>query len=139
MLIIDTNVVSEMMRPEPSRRVIGWLSRQTASDVHMTALTVAEISYGLETMPNGRRQRDLDARFRQVLESGFSGRILAFDAATGLVYGKIMAARRDEGRPMSVVDGQIAAIAKVNAAVLATRNVTDYVGCDIALVNPFED
>ena len=137
MLIIDTNVVSELMRPDPNRQVVDWLSRQKVSDVHMTALTVAEITYGLKTMPDGKRQRDLETRFRQVVESGFGGRVLAFDEAAALVYGEIMASRRAEGRPMFVIDGQIAAIARASGATLATRNVMDFEDCNLTLLNPF--
>jgi hypothetical protein len=138
MLIIDTNVVSELMRPDPNRQVVGWLSRQKVSDVHMTALTVAEITYGLKSMPDGKRQRDLETRFRHVVESGFSGRVLAFDKAAARHYGEIMVSRRAEGRSMSVIDGQIAAIARTSGATLATRNVTDFEDCNLTLLNPFE-
>ena len=137
MLIVDTNVVAEMMRPDPNRQVVDWLSRQKVSDVHMTALTVAEITYGLKTMPDGKRRRDLETRFRQVVERGFGGRVLAFDAAAALHYGEIMASRRAEGRPMSVIEGQIAAIARAGGATLATRNVMDFEDCDLTLLNPF--
>ena len=137
MLIIDTNVVSDLMRPDPNRQVVDWLSRQKVSDIHVTALTVAEITYGLKTMPDGKRQRDLEMQFRQVVESGFSGRVLAFDEAPALHYGEIMASRRAKGRPMSVIDGQIAAIARASGATLATRNVADFEDCDLTLVNPF--
>lgn len=137
MLIIDTNVVSEMMRPAPDRRVIDWLSRQEPGEAHITALTVAEISFGLESLPDGRRQRDLGRRFAHIVAGGFAGRVLAFDQQAGLTYGRIMASRRAAGRPMSVIDGQIAAIAAVRGAALATRNVSDFEGCELALVNPF--
>ncbi len=138
MLIIDANVVSELMRPDPNRQVVDWLSRQKVSDIHMTAVTVAEITYGLRTMPDGKRQRDLETRFRQVVESGFSGRVLAFDEAAAGIYGEFMASRRAEGRSMSVIDGQIAAIARTSGATLATRNVTDFEDCNLTLLNPFE-
>ena len=139
MLIIDTNVVSEMMRAQPDSRVVDWLSRQKVSEVHTTALTVAEIAYGLKTMPGGRRRRDLEGRFGEIIQRGFSGRVLAFDKTAGLVYGEIMAARRAIGRPMSVIDGQIASIAKSTGAALATRNATDFEDCGLVLLNPFDD
>ena len=139
MLIIDTNVVSEMMRAAPSARVVDWLSHQKPSDVHMTALTIAEISYGLENLSGGRRRRDLEKRFHQVLEHGFVSRVLAFDQDAGLAYGEIMAARRAAGRPMSVIDGQIAAIARTKGAALATRNGAEFDGCDLTVVNPFAE
>jgi predicted nucleic acid-binding protein len=139
MLVLDTNVVSEMMRPAPNPRIAAWLSRQPASEVHLTALTVGEIGYGLSLLPPGRRRSTLERRFAEVLERGFADRVLAFDAAAALAYGPIMAARRAEGRPMSVVDGQIAAIAQVAGAVLASRNLADFDGCGLRLVNPFDD
>ena len=80
MVIIDTHVVSEMMRTEPNRHVVAWLSRQSVSKVHLTALSVAEIIYGLKRMPEGKRRQDLEGRFRHVLETGFRGRVLAFGA-----------------------------------------------------------
>lgn len=139
MLILDTNVVSELMRPEPDDRVVVWLSRQTASEVHLTALTIGEIVYGIRSLPDGRRRRDLERRFRQVAERGFAGRVLAFDEAAGVAYGEIMAERRARGRPLSVIDGQIAAIARVSGAALASRNLDDFDGCGLRLVNPFGD
>ena len=139
MVIIDTDVVSEMMRTEPSPQVVAWLSRQLASNVHLTVLSVAEIIYGLKRTPEGKRRQDLEGRFQHVLETGFRGRVLAFDEDAAVAYGAIMAGRYAEGRPMSVVDGQIAAIARTKGASLATRNVKDFVGCGLELQNPFDD
>ena len=139
MMLIDTNVVSEMMRTEPNPQVVAWLSRQPVTKVHLTALSVAEILYGLKRMPEGKRRQDLEGRFQHVLETGFRGRVLAFDENAAVAYGAIMADRQAEGRPMSVVDGQIAAIAMTKGASLTTRNVKDFAGCGLELQNPFDD
>ena len=139
MVIIDADVVSEMMRTEPNPQVVAWLSRQPVTKVHLTALSVAEILYGLKRMPEGKRRQDLEGRFQHVLETGFRGRVLAFDENAAVAYGAIMADRQAEGRPMSVVDGQIAAIAMTKGASLTTRNVKDFVGCGLELQNPFDD
>jgi predicted nucleic acid-binding protein len=139
MVIIDTNVLSEMMRPQPKPQVIDWLSRQRATDVHTSAVTVAEVSFGLMRMPEGKKRNDLEARFQRVMKTGFGGRILAFDEAAAFEYGLIMSARYAEGRPMSVRDGEIAAIAKTKGATLATRNTRDFEGCGLELVDPFRD
>ncbi len=139
MVIIDADVVSEMMRTEPNPQVVAWLSRQPVTKVHLTALSVAEILYGLKRMPEGKRRQDLEGRFQHVLETGFRGRVLAFDENAAVAYGAIMADRQAEGRPMSVVDGQIAAIAMTKGASLTTRTVKDFAGCGLELQNPFDD
>ena len=139
MVIIDTNVVSEMMRSEPNPQVVAWLSRQPVTRVHLTALSVAEIVHGLKSMPEGQRRQDLEGRFQNVLETGFKGRGLAFDEDAAVTYGAIMADRHAGGRPLSVVDGQIAAIARTKGASLATRNVKDFVGRGLELQNPFDE
>ena len=139
MVIIDTNVVSEMMRPEPNPQVVDWLSRQRAPSVHTSAVTVAEVSLGLMRLPEGKRRKDLEARFRRIIETGFGGRVLAFDEAAAVEYGRIMSARYAEGRPLSVLDGEIAAIAKAKGAAIATRNTRDFESCGLDLVDPFAE
>ena len=137
MLILDTNVVSELMRTEPDRRVVIWLDRQPPLEVHITAPTVAEISFGIERLPTGRRQRDLEGLFRQTIERSFSDRIIPFDREAAAAYGSIMARRQAAGRPMSVIDGQIAAIAAILGATLATRNTSDFDDTAVPVLDPF--
>lgn len=138
MILLDTNVVSAMMAPMPSPVVIDWLDRQPVVALHVSTVTVAEIRYGLAALPDGRRRRGLASRFEALLREGFAGRVLPFDAPAAELYGEIMAGRRRAGRPMSALDGQIAAIAASRRCVLATRNVRDFAGAGVEVVDPFE-
>jgi predicted nucleic acid-binding protein len=137
-ILLDTNIVSEVMAPAPGRLVLDWLNSRASGTVYLPAITVAEIRYGLEILPRGRRRRDLEERFARFVARGFSHRVLPFDEAAAEEYGPIMAERRRLGRPMSILDGQIAAIAKSRHFALATRNVRDFEECGLELVNPFE-
>ena len=138
MIILDTNVISEVMRPEPATGVIEWLDRQTTESLYITAVTVAEIAYGLRVLPDGARRRDLSRRVAAFLTEGFENRVLSFDLPAAHDYGEVMGHRREIGRPMSLADGQIAAIARCHGMKLATRNTRDFEACGVDLVNPFE-
>jgi hypothetical protein len=98
----------------------------------------ASIPYGLQILPEERRRRDLEERFDRFLARGFAHRVLAFDEDAARLYGRLMAHRRSIGRPMSILDGQIAAIARAQRFAVATRNVTDFEECSLEIVNPFE-
>jgi predicted nucleic acid-binding protein len=103
----------------------------------LTTITMAEIYYGLRIMPQGRRRLQLEQGFERLLAEAFAGRVLTFEEAAARHYGEVMGRRREIGRPLSVPDGQIAAIARVNGYVVATRNVRDFVDCGVEVVNPF--
>jgi predicted nucleic acid-binding protein len=137
MIVLDTSVVSEVMRAAPSPVVVAWLNHQEAFLLYMTAVTVAEIRYGLRVLPRGRRQRSLEEEFERVLVEGFTGRILPFDEAAAHRYGEVMGRRKEIGRPLGILDGQIAAIAWVNGFSVATRNVQDFLDCGVDILNPF--
>lgn len=137
MTILDTNVVSELMRPRPQSAVLGWLANQSAEEVHVTAITVAEVLLGIELLPAGKRRESIQAGADRTF-GVFAGHILAFDEGAAHAFSLISSARRKKGRPMSEFDAQIAAIARVHGAVLATRNITDFEGCGVRLVNPWE-
>lgn len=137
MILLDTNVISEMMKSLPLPRVIAWLDRQESSQLYISTVTIAEISYGLGVLPNGKRRHYLEKAFHKVLKYAFNQRILPFHEAAAFCYGKLMANRKNKGRPMSVLDGQIAAIASAHEAALATRNVRDFEGCQLELIDPF--
>ena len=137
MIVLDTNVVSEVMRAAPSPFVVVWLNHQDASLLYLTAVTVAEIRYGLRILPQGKRRRSLEEGFERILVEGFTGRILPFDEAAAHRYGEVMGRRKEIGRPLDILDGQIAAISWVNSFSVATRNVQHFLDCGVDILNPF--
>ncbi len=137
MIILDTNVVSEMMRPKPEATVLKWLAIQPAEDTHMTAITMAEILFGIELLPSGKRREALRTGAGRTF-AVFTSHILPFDERAAHAFSLISSSRRRLGRPISEFDAQIAAIALANDATLATRNVEDFEGCGVKLVNPWE-
>ena len=139
MIIVDTNVISELMKTSPSITVIDWLNRRDATQLYITTITIAEIAYCLNALPNGNKRQALENNFNNAIQDAFKNRILQFTEPAAHVYGKIMANRKELGRPMSVLDGQIAAITLIHKAGLATRNINDFLHCGIDLHNPFDD
>lgn len=137
MIVVDTNVVSEFMTSPPAPPVQRWLNAQETANLFFTTISIAEISYGLRVMPDGRRRQLLVKRFEDFLAAAFDSRILSFDEDAGRAYGEIRAHRRDQGRPMSNFDGQIAAIARTRGFAIATRNIKDFEDCGLELINPF--
>jgi toxin FitB len=137
MIVLDTNVISEMMRPSPARAVADWFARNPRSSLFTTALSQAEILYGLELLPEGRRRDELFAAARPVFDEDLGGRVLPFDSDAAVDFAEIAVSRRRAGRPISQIDAQIAAIVRSRGASLATRNVSDFEDCGIALVNPW--
>lgn len=138
MILLDTNVVSEVMRRKPSNNVLSWLNQHSDGNLLLSSITIAEICYGLRILPIGQRRQLLETRFEQFIIEGFFGRIISFDESAARAYAEIMGTRKKKGRPMSLPDGQIAAIAQVNQFTLATRNTTDFEDCGIQLINPFD-
>jgi hypothetical protein len=136
MTILDTNVVSEMMRFEPSAIVDGWMAAQPAGELLITSITRAEILYGIEVMPHGKRRESLEQAAGRLYET-FEGRILPFDSDAAPYYAEIVASRRRSGRPIGQSDAQIAAIALSRGYALATRNAEDFAGCGVKLINPW--
>jgi predicted nucleic acid-binding protein len=136
-ILLDTNVVSEPMRARPDPAVIAWLNAQDAAQLFVSAITVAEVHFGIACLPEGRRRHRLRETFDDFLDQAFASRVLSFDAASAAIYGLIRAARRAQGRPISPLDAQIAAIAKENGLAVATRNVADFDGLDLMVHNPF--
>ncbi|NWG54038.1 MAG: type II toxin-antitoxin system VapC family toxin [Hydrogenophilaceae bacterium] len=137
MIVLDTNVISEMMRPAPAAQVSAWFSAQAASSLFTTALTQAEILYGIAILPAGQRRDALAAAARPVFDHDFAGRVLSFDSAAAPIFSEIAAARRAAGQPISQVDAQIAAIARSRGASLATRNTQDFADCGIVVIDPW--
>ena len=138
MIILDTNIVSELMRPAPDSRVLRWFSSQAAEDLHVTAVTMAEILYGIELIPSSRRRDVVRAAGEKMFGDVFADRILTFEDRAARAFSQIVSSRRRQGKSMSGVDAQIAAISRVHGATLATRNTYVFEGCGVKLVNPSE-
>lgn len=138
MILLDTNVVSAVMARSPDAAVVAWMDRQDTLTLFVSAVTVAEIQYGLRILPEGRRRRSLEDRFARFVAEGFSGRVLPFNEQAARLYGEMMASRRGAGRPMSVLDGQIAAIARAHRLAVATRDARDFEHCGLEVIDPFE-
>jgi hypothetical protein len=137
MIILDTNVISELLRPTPAAQVEAWLAMQDGANVYLTTVGEAELRYGLAILPAGKRRDSLTSAIEIILEEDFRDRILPFDRTAAHAYAVIAAERRAGGRPISQFDCQIAAIAWAHSATLATRNTTDFDGCKITLLNPW--
>jgi toxin FitB len=137
MLILDTNVISEIMQALPSPRVQDWWSQQQAGELFTSTVTVAEILYGIELLPRGKRRDRLLAEAEAMFSQDFAGRILPFDEEAARAFPGIAAGRRVKGSPIAALDAQIAAVARSRRAILATRNTTDFEGCGVRLVNPW--
>jgi toxin FitB len=137
MLILDTNVISEIMKASPSFRVMEWWSQQQPGELFTTTISVAEILYGIEILPKGKRRDSLRAEAEVVFTQDFAGRTLPFDEEAARAFAEIAAGRRAEGRPIAELDAQIAAVAHSRRAILATRNTADFEGCGVRLINPW--
>lgn len=138
MIILDTNVVSELMKPSPAPAVVSWLNHQETTTVFLTTVTLGEISYGLHTLPQGKRRSFLEQALERVISLAFEDRILSFGIEAARLYGEVMGRRKEMGRPLSILDGQIASIARASGFAVATRNVRDFSDCGLEVVNPFE-
>lgn len=137
MLVLDTNVISEIMKASPSPRVMAWWLQQPG-EVFTTTVTVAEILYGIEILPRGKRRDSLRAEAEVVFTEDLAERILPFDEDAARAFAQIAAGRRSQGRPIAEFDAQVAAIARSRGAILATRNTADFEGCGVRLVNPWQ-
>ena len=137
MIILDTNVISELLRPAPEPKVEHWLSAQDGLNVYLTSISEAELRYGLAIMGNGKRRAALVDAVDRILREDLAGRILPFDSSAAQSFATIAAARRSAGRPIAQADCQIASIAHTRGATVATRNTPDFEGCEIDLINPW--
>ena len=137
MIILDTNVLSELFRAAPDQNVERWLGEQNSTAVHLTTVSEAELRYGVAILPEGQRRDALMKAVDDMLRQDFRERILSFDSAAAETYAVIAAERRAVGRPMSQFDCQIAAISRARGATVATRNAKDFEGCGIKVINPW--
>lgn len=137
MIILDTNVVSEIYKPKPETRVIAWLDSLPASELFITSTILAELTYGAAQMPVGRRRTILELNVAELINSYVDGRVLPFDLQSALVYGEIVARCERKGHPINMADAQIAAVCLQHGATLATRNVRDFGDAGIELFEPW--
>lgn len=138
MIILDTNVLSELLTPAPSPAVTAWLADRPPSSVFTTTITEAEILYGIRLLAPGRRREALEAAIFPILMEDFAGRILPFDSDAAAAYAALAAARRKMGRPISQSDAQIAGIAVARGAAVATRNIPDFADTGIRVIDPWD-
>ncbi len=137
MILLDTNIISELMRPRPSSVVIEWLDDQFSRELYLPAIVKAEIEMGIAILDNGKRKQGL-LQAAELIFTSFTNRCLPFDSETATHYARIIAFTKEQGRPMSVEDAQIAAIAVQHSALLATRNTSDFDFLEnLNLVNPW--
>ena len=137
MIVLDTNVISELMRPKPDSGVADWVARQAVPDLYVSAISEAELRYGAEVLPKGRRRNGILDEIEGMLREDFGGRVIPFDSYAAKAYAAIAAARRAAGRPISHADCQIAAIARALGASVATRDVDGFEECGIEVINPW--
>ncbi len=137
MTILDTNVVSEVLKPAPSPEVMDWLSGLPREAAYITSITQAELLLGVEFLPAGRRRSELAYTIGRILEDEFKGHILPFDDRAAGAYAKIVSQRRAQGRPIGQSDAMIASISQTWLASLATRNEADFEGCGVTIINPW--
>jgi predicted nucleic acid-binding protein len=138
-VLLDTNVLSELLRSTPDASVTAWVSSQPLNSLFTSTITQAEMLYGAMLLPDGRRRRHLQQALVGMFNQDFSGRILSFDSAAATIYARIASERRLAGRPISAFDAQIAAIALAGDHPLATRNLSDFEGAGLRLINPWAE
>ncbi|MGK7880781.1 MAG: type II toxin-antitoxin system VapC family toxin [Crocosphaera sp.] len=137
MIILDTNVLSELMKSKGSEKVRTWASQYPITTLWTTTITQAEILYGIAILPQGKRHNDLQKAAELMFLKEFAGRVLPFDEKAAIAFADIAFQRRRKGKPISQADAQIAAICYTNKAIIATRNVADFEDCGIQIINPF--
>lgn len=138
MILLDTNIVSEPIKPRPDTKVRNWIDAQRAATLFICAPVLAELHFGVHRLPSGARRDRLRAYIEYVENDLYRGRVLSFDAAAAAAYGHLVAIRMSVGMPIQQMDAIIAAIARVHGATLVTRDTEDFVGLDIEVLNPFE-
>jgi len=137
MIILDTNVLSEALRPVPEPSVLDWLENQPRASLFITTVTRGEILYGIRLLADGKRQRGLWEAAKGIFDEDFAGQVLSFDNDAADMYAEISASRRSAGKPISQFDAMIVAMARSRGAGLATRNVKDFEHCSVELINPW--
>lgn len=136
-MVLDTNVVSELMRTAPEPAVLNWLDAQPSSELWLTAVVAAELMFGVARLPEGARKQQLAHNVAAMLEQDFAGQVLAYDLAAASIYAELVAQRERTGRPIAMADAQIAAICLAHGASLVTRNEKDFEGLGLVVINPW--
>ena len=137
MIVLDTKVVSEPMKPDGDRRVEAWLDEQLAETLYITSISLSELLLGVELLPDGKRKKELGVALRDLLETLFGNRVLPFDLQAAITYATRISKARAAGRAISMADGQIAAIAAAHGFTVATRDTTPFVAAGVPVVNPW--
>ena len=137
MILLDTNVISELMRADPARAVLDWFGQHDASELFISAVTEAELRTGVAILPEGQRRDRLQLAIDAMIDQDFQSRVVSFDSLAAKAYAEIAAQRRAAGHPIAEADCQIAAIAHASDAPIATRNVKDFDGCGVTVINPW--
>lgn len=139
MIVLDTNVVSEPMKPNGNPAVLAWLDRQAAETLYLTATSLSELLVGIEILPDGKRKAGLDTALSELLMNLFGSRILPFDQQAAMAYAPLVGRARAGGCLISVADGQIAAIAAAHKFTVATRDTAPFVAAGVPVINPWEE
>jgi predicted nucleic acid-binding protein len=138
MILLDTNVISELWKVEPNPQVFAWIDAQTVETLYLSAVTVAELRFGLATMPGGKRRKIFQDRLEDMVLPTFAERVLPFDLATSHAYAGLMAKARSEGKAISREDGYIAATAIAGGLIVATRDTSPFAAAGCKVINPWE-
>ncbi len=138
MIVLDTNVISELMRSQPHSAVVTWVAAQPRSTLHTTSINEAELFYGINALPEGRRKSDLAAAAEALFAEEFAGRVLTIGGPAARRYVEIVLLRRRAGQPIEGFDALIAATAAAAGAAVATRDTAGFAGCGLTLINPWE-
>ena len=138
MIVIDTNVISELWKIEPNSSVLAWMDAQTIETLYLSAFTVAELRYGLAAMPEGKRRTIYEERLEREVLPVFAGRVLAFDLDTSKTYAELMARARAEGKAIAQADGYIAATAATHGLIVATRDTSPFEAGGLQVIDPWE-
>lgn len=139
MIVLDTNVLSALMRTNPEAAVVAWLDRQPADSVWLSSVTVFETRFGLALLPKGRRRSALEGAFDRVLAEDLANRVLDFDSMAAAAAAELAAERQRTGRLVDLRDTLIAGIALARRATIATRNTQHFEGLDVPVVNPWDE
>ncbi len=138
MILLDTNVISESLRPVPETRVLDWINTQTIETLYLSAITVAELRFGSALLPSGKRKAKLQNKLENKLLPLFTGRVLPFDVAVTKAYADLMSQARMTGQSISTADGYIAATAAANGMIIATRDTNPFTAAGLQVINPWE-